>query len=120
MSLQLSLEEYITSVKMSKKCRILVEGKNDKAHFTNLLNIKIDDKLKRKVKVDTAEQLKGENRKTAKCNRAQIEEIYDRTKGDKHYNNLFLLCDREFTNFEIDDCISEKKDKDIIGLGLIF
>lgn len=113
MSLELSLEQYITSVKMSKKCRILVEGKNDKAHFTNLLHLKIDDKAKRKVKIDTAEQLKGESRKTAKCNRAQIEEIYERTKGDKQYDNLFLLCDREFKNFDIGDYISEQIDTSI-------
>lgn len=113
MSLELSLEQYITSVKMSKKCRILVEGKDDKAHFTNLLHIKIGDKSKRKVKVDTAEQLKSESRKTAKCNKAQIEEIYARTKGDKQYDNLFLLCDREFTNFEVDEYISEQIDTSI-------
>lgn len=108
MSLELSLEQYITSVKMSKKCRILVEGKEDKAHFTNLLHIKIGGKSKRKVKVDTAEQLKGESRQTAKCNRAKIEEIYNKTKGDKQYDNLFLLCDREFKNFDIGDYISEQ------------
>lgn len=108
MSLEYSLSHYVTSVKMSKNCRILVEGKDDKAHFANLLHIKIDEKLRKKVKIDTAEQLKGECRKTAKCNKAKIEDIYSRTKVDKQYGNLFLLCDREFENFEIDSSISEK------------
>lgn len=118
MSLELSLEQYIASVKMSKKCRVLVEGKDDKAHFTNLLHIKIDNKSKRKVKVDTAEQLKGESLKTAKCNRAQIEEIYERIKGDEQYDNLFLLCDREFKNFEIDEYISEQTDNSTVNSNL--
>ena len=118
MSLELSLEQYLTNVKMSKKCRILVEGKTDKSHFTNLLHIKIDNKLKRKVKIDTAEQLKGDSRKTAKCNRAQIEEIYEKTKGDEQYNNLFLLCDREFKNFDIGDYISEQIDISIENSNL--
>lgn len=110
MSLEYNLSHYVTSVKMSKNCRILVEGKDDKAHFANLLHIKIDDKSRKKIKIDTAEQLKGECRKTAKCNKAKIEDIYIRTKDDKQYENLFLLCDREFENFEIDSSISENPD----------
>lgn len=104
------LEQYITSVKMSKKCRILVEGKSDRAHFVNLLHNKLGSTLKNKVKVDTAEDLKGDCRKTFKCNKAKIEKIYDKTKNNGQYDSLFLLCDREFENFEISNSVLEKTD----------
>lgn len=104
MRLEYTLEEYITQVKMSNKCRVLVEGKNDKAHFNNLLKAKIHSNLISRVKVDTAEQIKIEGNK---CNRARIEAVYSKIKNDKQYSNLFLLCDREFDDFKIEKPISD-------------
>ncbi len=39
MNLKYDISNYIASVKMSSKKRILVEGRNDKSHISNLLDV---------------------------------------------------------------------------------
>jgi len=102
MELKYDVSNYIASVKMSAKKRILVEGRDDKSHINNLLDVLLSD---HRVKIDTAENIKGDCSETAKNNRAKIEKIHGFTKTSKSHDNLFYLCDREFTKFEIGEKI---------------
>lgn len=104
MELKYDIPNYLASVKMSSKKRILVEGKDDKSHIKNLLNVTSKG---HKVKVDTAENLKGDCAKTAKNNKAKIEKVHEKTKESMVYDNLYLLCDREFFKFEIVDKVND-------------
>lgn len=104
MDLKYDIPNYVASVKMSAKKRILVEGKDDKSHIKNLLNV---TSRGHKVKVDTAENLKGDCARTAKNNRAKIEKIHEITKQTLNHENLHFLCDREFLRFEITDHIDD-------------
>jgi hypothetical protein len=106
---------YIASVKMSSKKRILVEGRDDKSHIKNLLNAIAKG---HKVKVDTAENLKGDCARTAKNNRAKIEKVHDMTKQSSSHRNLYFLCDREFFKFEITDEISDLMSEDEVDGNL--
>jgi len=104
MDLKYDIPNYVASVKMSSKKRILVEGKDDKSHIKNLLNVTAKG---HKVKVDTAENLKGDCARTAKNNRAKIEKIHEITKQSSNHENLHFLCDREFLKFEVTDHIDD-------------
>ncbi len=104
MELKYDILNYIASVKMSAKKRILVEGRDDRSHIKNLLNSTLKG---HKVKVDTAENIKGDCAKTAKNNRAKIEKVHEITKKSASHNNLHFLCDREFLKFEVTDQIND-------------
>jgi Protein of unknown function (DUF4435) len=104
MDLKYDISNYISSVKMSSKKRILVEGRDDKSHISNLLEVLL---VGHKIKIDTAENIKGDCSITAKNNRAKIERIHALTKTSKNHNNLFYLCDREFIKFNIGEQITD-------------
>lgn len=104
MEVKYDIPQYIASVKMSKKNRILVEGKDDKSHLRNLIFSIFGES---KVKVDTAEIIKGICCATAKNNRAKLDEIHRRCCSDAAYSNLYFLCDREFSRFVIEDKITD-------------
>ena len=104
MTLKYNIPKYIASVKMSSKKRILVEGRDDRAHIKNLLNVTLKD---HKVRVDTAENIEGDCAKTAKNNRAKIEKVHGITKQSTKLNNLHFLCDREFFKFEVTSQIND-------------
>lgn len=108
MEVKYDISKYITSVKMSSKKRILVEGKEDKSHIKNLLDALLG---KTKITIDTAQNIKGECGITAKNNRAKIEKIHRICKESGQHENLFFLCDREYFKFnigkEIEDLMSE-------------
>lgn len=102
MDLKYDISNYIASVKMSSKKRVLVEGRDDKSHITSLLDVLLGD---HKIKIDTAENIKGDCSETAKNNRAKIEKIHEATRTSKNHDNLFYLCDREFVKFNIGEKI---------------
>jgi len=104
MDLKYDIANYIASVKMSSKTRILVEGRDDKSHIKNLLDVVLTG---RHIKVDTAENIKGDCARTSKNNRAKIEKIHEFTKSSTAHKNLFYLCDREFIKFDIDNKIND-------------
>jgi hypothetical protein len=104
MDLKYDISNYIASVKMSSKKRILVEGRDDKSHINNLLDVLL---VGHKIKIDTAEGIKGDCDRTAKNNRAKIEKIHEATKQSKSHANLFYLCDREFVKFNVDEKITD-------------
>ncbi len=83
---------------MSSKKRILVEGRDDKSHVKNLLDVLHGG---HKVKIDTAEDIKGICKVTASNNKAKIEAVFRRCKESTTHKNLYYLCDREYVNFEI-------------------
>jgi hypothetical protein len=89
---------------MSSKVRLLVEGKDDRSHITNLLKTM----NKPVIRIDTAEQIKGDCKKTSKNNRAKIDKVYAHCCDKKDYDNLYYLCDREFYRFKIDDEIVDE------------
>ncbi|MFQ1684664.1 hypothetical protein ACK38W_09495 [Aeromonas veronii] len=99
MELRYDIKKYITKIKMSTRTVLLVEGKDDRAHIKNLLNITIGTN---KIKIDTAENIKGDCAITSKNNRAKIDKIFSIVKGKNDCNNLFLLCDREYRKFRIE------------------
>lgn len=94
--LQYDICTYLTSTKMSSKVRILVEGKDDRAHISNLINTLCTDI---KFKVDVAAELKGICQETSKNNRAKIEKAHEITKLDPQYSKIIFLCDRETRGF---------------------
>ncbi len=98
MEVKYDVPKYIASVRMSSKKRILVEGKDDKAHIKNLLNVTLGSN---RIKIDTAENIKGDCRVTSKNNRAKIEKIHSFCEASNEHNNLYFLCDREFKEFEV-------------------
>lgn len=88
-----SLDSYLTLINMSTKTRLLVEGRSDRIHLTNLLN---EIGPTNKIKIDTARDLRGVDQQTSKNNRAKIEYVSSRV-GAK--DNIYFLCDREFREF---------------------
>lgn len=92
---------------MSNKQRILVEGKHDKSHLKNLIKSRIGLDPKMAIEIDTAEQIQGDCRKTAKCNREKITKIHDEIIKKSNINNISFLCDREFDRFLINKSIVE-------------
>jgi hypothetical protein len=90
---------------MSSKIRVLVEGKDDRGHILNLLNLLAP---KVRLKVDIAVDILGDCKLTASNNRAKIEKIHGQCKGNESYRRLFFLCDREFRNFVIGGLVEDK------------
>ena len=104
MEVKYDLPKYVASVRMSSKKRILVEGRDDKSHIKNLLDKKIDG---HRIKVDTAENIKGDCKITAKNNRAKLEKIHDVCSTSEEHKNLYFLCDREFMDFNVSDKVED-------------
>lgn len=100
MAVKYDVPKYLASIRMSSKRRILVEGKDDKSHIKNLLDVKLG---RHKIKVDTAENIKGNCRITAKNNRKKIEHIHKTCQSSPGHKNLYFLCDREFREFQLSD-----------------
>lgn len=108
MEVKYDISQYLASVKMSSKKRILVEGKDDKAHIGQLFYAVLGDS---KIKIDTAENLKGISAATSKNNRAKIDFIHAICKTSDQYGNLYLLCDREYLKFNIGRQIEDLMDE---------
>lgn len=104
MEVKYDISQYIASVKMSRKSRILVEGKDDKSHVRNLLLTVLG---RNKIKVDTADLIKGDCGVTSKNNRAKIDKIHNYCNNSEGYENLYFLCDREFSKFNISNVIED-------------
>lgn len=104
MGVKYDISKYITSVKMSAKKRVLVEGCDDRAHITNLLNVILG---KHKIKIDTAENIKGDCPVTAKNNKAKIDKIHNACKESAQHKNLFFLSDREYYKFDVNSEITD-------------
>lgn len=104
MELKYDIPKYIAKTKMSSKKTILVEGKDDKSHVKNLLDI---IEPRHKVRIDTADSIKGVCSTTAKNNRAKIDRIFNVCKTSECHQNLFFLIDREFFKFEIREKIHD-------------
>lgn len=103
MELKYDIATYLTSIKMSAKIRVLVEGRDDQAHLLNILPLLCKGK---RIKIDIAADIKGECQSTAKNNRAKIERIHELSRNNQNYNNIFFLCDRETRGFTIDNKLS--------------
>lgn len=102
MEVKYDVQKYITSVRMSSKKRILVEGRDDRSHVKNLLEVTLGAN---QIKIDTAENIKGDCNITKKNNRAKIEKIHMVCKSSPEHKNIYFLCDREFRDFDINDRI---------------
>lgn len=102
MEVKYDVKQYITRVKMSGKKRILVEGRDDRAHIFNMMSTL---KKGHKIKVDTAEEIRAIDEATSKNNRAKIEAVFKEVKGSRDHSNLHFLVDREFFKFDVSDCI---------------
>lgn len=100
--LQYDIATYLTSVKMSSKIRVLVEGVDDRSHVSNIISSFFKSA---KYKIDLASEIKGSCSVTMKNNRAKIEKIHNSTKGNNEYTRLVFLCDREVRGFSFDPVI---------------
>lgn len=109
MTLSYDIPKYITKIRMSSKIIILVEGKNDQIHLTNLIQ---KMKIKTQPRIESAEIIKGDCALTAKNNRQKILKINEAVKNDPLIKNIILFCDREFDDFSIDDEIKDLKQHD--------
>lgn len=98
MEVKYDIPKYITSVRMSLKKRVLVEGRDDKAHIKNLLDVILGP---HKVKIDSVENIRGDCSVTAKNNKAKIEKIHKACNGSAQHSNLYFLSDREYYKFDI-------------------
>jgi hypothetical protein len=98
MEVKYDISKYLTSVRMSSKKRVLVEGKTDKEHILNLFRLLLGDS---KIKIDTADNIKADCSITSKNSRAKIDKIHNHCKSSNKHNNLYFLRDREFYKFEI-------------------
>lgn len=96
-----TIDSYITSLTMSSKKRLLVEGRHDRAHLYQLI-YKFNPASK--VKIDTAQDIKASDKAMSKNNRLKIETIHSRVKRK---DNISFLCDREFREFTINDQIED-------------
>lgn len=104
MKLKYDIPKYIAKIKMSSKKTILVEGKDDKDHMSNLLETLGSNN----ARIDSVEQITGTCRATSKNNRAKIEKIHSECHKIAECNNLYYLCDREFSMFSITDTIADE------------
>lgn len=105
MTMQYDIPKYIIHAKMSNKKRILVEGKDDREHIQNLIS-KLE--IEEKIRIDTAENIRADDERTAKNNRAKIESIHTQCKGNQELESkLFFLCDREYLKFELNNQIDD-------------
>lgn len=112
MGLNYDISEYIAKTKMSAKKRVLVEGRDDRSHFKNLLDFLVQG---HSVKIDTAENIIGDCDHTRRNNRAKIDKIHDRCRSLTTHRNLHYLCDREFHLFDVDEKISDLMGNESIG-----
>lgn len=103
--LQYDINTYLTSVRMSSKIRVLVEGRDDKSHISNVVSLLCKNA---KFKIDTAADIKGICRDTGKNNRAKVEKAHELSKGNQQYKKLFFLCDRESRGFVIDERVHDE------------
>ena len=102
--LQFDIGQYIAKSRMSEKKRLLVEGKEDKDHISNLLQ-KLG--LNKNVIIDVAENIRGSCNVTKRNNRAKIDKIHEACKKENKIENLFFLIDREFLKFQIDSDVKD-------------
>ncbi|MEX5574062.1 DUF4435 domain-containing protein [Pseudomonas lijiangensis] len=107
MELKYSIPKYVAMTRMSSKIRVLVEGKDDRGHISNLLQ-HIYPRIK--LRVDSAIEITGDCHVTKNNNRAKIEKIHGQCKSSLYHQRLFFLCDREFRNFEIGATVIDKLD----------
>jgi hypothetical protein len=103
--LQYDINTYLTSVRMSSKIRVLVEGRDDKSHISNVVSLLCKNA---KFKVDIAADIKGICKDTGKNNRAKVEKAHQLSKGNPQYKKLFFLCDRESRGFIIDKYVHDE------------
>jgi hypothetical protein len=103
--LQYDINTYLTSARMSSKIRVLVEGRDDKSHISNVVSLLCKNA---KFKVDIAADIKGICSSTGKNNRAKVEKAHELSKGNKQYKKLFFLCDRESRGFVIENCVHDE------------
>ncbi|MGK7885455.1 MAG: DUF4435 domain-containing protein [Crocosphaera sp.] len=113
--LQLTPEEYLTEIIMSRDRFLLLEGSDDEAFFILIRNFLrknesqiSEDKLDllKNIVIDTAEGIKGESGNGDKLgNRAKIEKICDliTQESSNIQNRLVGFVDREFREFEYDN-----------------
>jgi len=106
MSLSYSISEYIAKTRMSSKFRVLVEGADDRKHFKNLLHVKLPGK---NIKIDTAEDIRGDCRLTGRNNKEKILKVHRAVRGNTHHVKLFFLLDREFDGFDFNQIIIDLK-----------
>jgi hypothetical protein len=96
-----TIESYITSLTMSSKKRVLVEGRHDRLHLYQLI-YKFNPNSK--VMIDTAQDIKASDKAMSKNNRLKIEIIHSRVKNRK---NIWFLCDREFREFDVNGKVND-------------
>lgn len=96
-----TVDSYITSLSMSSKKRLLVEGRHDRSHLYQLI-YKFNPASK--VKIDTAQDIKASDKAMSKNNRLKIETIHSRVKSK---DNISFLCDREFREFTFNDQVED-------------
>ncbi len=96
-----TIDSYITSLTMSSKKRVLVEGRHDRLHLYQLI-YKFNPASK--VKIDTAQDIKASDKAMSKNNRLKIETIHSRVQKK---DNISFLCDREFREFSFNDRVED-------------
>ncbi|MEH4624802.1 DUF4435 domain-containing protein [Phytobacter diazotrophicus] len=96
-----TIDSYITSLSMSSKKRILVEGRHDRLHLYQLI-YKFNPNSK--VKIDTAQDIQASDKAMSKNNRLKIEFIHSRVRVK---DNICFLCDREFREFSLNEKIED-------------
>jgi hypothetical protein len=97
------IPQYLAKIRMSSKTRVLVEGKDDRAHLKNLL---FTLGLPNSISVDTAESIRATEPNARKNNRAKIDRVHEFCIGKPECESLYFLVDREFDHFRIEDKIS--------------
>ncbi|MTT53746.1 DUF4435 domain-containing protein [Alcanivorax sp. VBW004] len=107
MGVRYDINQYIASVKMSNKTRILVEGRDDQSNLRNLILSVVGEKS---LRVDSAEIIKGDCKKTSRNNREKIEKVHGICDGNHDFSNLFYFCDREFYKFDVRDKVLDFMD----------
>ncbi|WP_438833388.1 hypothetical protein ACPDZI_15430 [Aeromonas oralensis] len=97
MEVKYDINQYLLSIKMSAKTRILVEGKDDKNHVCNLLMFFSKNN---KIKIDTAESIRADSAETGKNNRAKLDKIHSLCDYISTHRNFYILRDREYHKFQ--------------------
>lgn len=124
--LQLTPEEYVTEIIMSKDLFLLVEGSDDEVFFTVIYNHLKDmyldtsstklNKLK-KLRIETAEQIKG-----ALGNRDKVETVCNliAQESENIQERILGFVDREFREFEYSNHLKDKLNNHKINDRLIW
>jgi hypothetical protein len=124
--LQLTPDEYVTKIAMSKDIFLLLEGSEDKIFFTLIrnkfeqvfLDSHSDDlNLLLKINIETAEEIKG-----MLGNREKIEKICNLVSQENQNTRDRVLgfVDREFREFEYINSLQDKLGNHRINEGLIW